>query len=148
MTTPDKTRKTRLRPTVAALRKRATLGRQLKAVVPATRARTEGLLRRWPAALASARTGADRTTAAVQSMPTSTLRSLAAGSAGLGAGLLLGGAPRLVAVAGVAPAIVIGATVLSRSSNPDGKRANPPAPGIAEAGDQSRLDDDGNPRVD
>ena len=47
-------------------------------------------------------------------MPSSTSRSLAAGSVGLGAGLYLGGAPRLVAATGVAPAVVIGAAILLR----------------------------------
>jgi hypothetical protein len=51
-------------------------------------------------------------------MPSSTSRSLAAGSVGFGAGLFMGGAPRLVAATGVAPAIVIGAAILLR---PDDK---------------------------
>jgi uncharacterized membrane protein YphA (DoxX/SURF4 family) len=47
-------------------------------------------------------------------MPSSTSQSLAAGSVGLGAGLLIGGAPRLVAATGVAPAVLIGAAILLR----------------------------------
>jgi len=47
-------------------------------------------------------------------MPSSTSRSLATGSVGLGAGLYIGGAPRLVAAAGVAPAVVIGAAIFLR----------------------------------
>ena len=42
------------------------------------------------------------------------LRWLAAGSVGLGAGLSLAGAPRLVVAAGVAPAVIIGAAIASR----------------------------------
>jgi len=144
MTTPDRTK---LRPTVAAIRKRATLARQLREFVPVARTRTRALLRRWPAALVAARTGAGRTTAVVQSMSTPTLRSLAAGSAGLGAGLLLGGAPRIVAAAGVTPAIVMGAAVLARSSTANGNAADSLPAGADETLDASRLDDDGNPRV-
>jgi len=40
------------------------------------------------------------------------------GSVGLGAGLLIGGAPRLVAATGAAPAVVIGAAILLRPDAP------------------------------
>jgi hypothetical protein len=52
-------------------------------------------------------------------MPSSTSQSLAAGSVGLGAGLLIAGAPRLVAATGVAPAVVIGAAILLRPDEED-----------------------------
>jgi len=47
-------------------------------------------------------------------MPRSTSHSLAAGSVGLGAGLFLGGVPRLIAATGAAPALVIGAAIFMR----------------------------------
>jgi hypothetical protein len=83
-------------------------------------ARTTGpmLGRRTARAVTATRAGVGWTTRRVQAMPSSTSQSLAAGSVGLGAGLLIGGAPRLVAATGVAPAVVIGAAILLR---PDDK---------------------------
>jgi hypothetical protein len=77
-------------------------------------ARTTGpkLGRRSGRALAATRAGAGWTVRRVQAMPKSTSQSLAAGSVGLGAGLFIGGAPRLVAATGIAPAVVIGAAIL------------------------------------
>jgi hypothetical protein len=79
-------------------------------------ARTTGsmLRHRSARAVAATRAGFGWTTRTVQALPSSTSRSLAAGSVGLGAGLLIGGAPRLVAATGVAPALVIGAAILLR----------------------------------
>jgi len=79
-------------------------------------ARTTGptLARRSVRAVAATRAGLGWTTRRVQAMPSSTSQSLAAGSVGLGAGLLIGGAPRLVAATGVAPAVLIGAAILLR----------------------------------
>jgi hypothetical protein len=47
-------------------------------------------------------------------MPDSALRLLAAASIGLGAGLRLAGAPRLVTLAGFAPASIFGFAIMSR----------------------------------
>jgi hypothetical protein len=79
-------------------------------------ARTTGpmLGRRSARAVAATRAGLGWTTRRVQAMPRSTSQSLAAGSVGLGAGLFMGGAPRLVAATGAAPAVVIGAAILLR----------------------------------
>jgi hypothetical protein len=89
------------------------LAAQLRAAVRIARTTGPIVQRRSARAVAATRSGFWWTTRAVQAMPSSTSRSLAAGSVGLGAGLYLGGAPRLVAAAGVAPAIVIGAAVIS-----------------------------------
>jgi hypothetical protein len=90
------------------------LAAQLRAAVQIAR-RTGPMLRRRSArAVAATRAGFGWTTRTVQAMPSSTSRSLAAGSVGLGAGLYMGGAPRLIAAAGVAPAAVIGAAILLR----------------------------------
>ena len=72
------------------------------------------LIARAPRAARATRTGAGGTTSALQKMPDPILRWLAAGSVGLGAGLSLAGAPRLVVAAGVAPAVIIGAAIASR----------------------------------
>jgi hypothetical protein len=50
----------------------------------------------------------------VQTVPDSTLRWLAATSIGLGAGLFLARAPRVVVAAGVAPALVAAAAIVAR----------------------------------
>lgn len=50
----------------------------------------------------------------VQTVPDSTLRWLAASSIGLGAGLFLARAPRVVVAAGAAPALVAAAAIVAR----------------------------------
>jgi hypothetical protein len=69
---------------------------------------------RLPAALGHVRSGAQDTVTRLQTMPDSGLRLLAAASIGLGAGLRLAGAPRLVTLAGFAPAPILGFAILSR----------------------------------
>jgi hypothetical protein len=54
------------------------------------------------------------TVAALQTLPDSTLRWVAASSVGLGAGFYLAGAPRLAIAAGVAPALITGAAIALR----------------------------------
>ena len=55
-------------------------------------------------------------TASLQRFPDPMLRWLAAGSAGLGAGLYLTGVPRLVVAASVAPALAMAAAIVLRPS--------------------------------
>ena len=57
-------------------------------------------------------------TTALQSLPDSTLRWIAATSVGLAAGLRLAGAPRLVSAAGAAPALIVGAVIALRPTEP------------------------------
>lgn len=78
------------------------------------------VIARAPRAARATRTGAEGTTSALQKLPDPVLRWLAAGSVGLGAGLSLAGAPRVVVAAGVAPALIIGAAIASR---PGARRA-------------------------
>jgi len=91
-----------------------TLATRLRGAVRIARATSATIRRRSARAAAASRKGFGRTTRRVQAMPTSTSQSLAAGSVGLGAGLLIAGAPRLVAATGVAPAVVIAASILLR----------------------------------
>jgi hypothetical protein len=72
------------------------------------------LVRRMPGTVHATRTAAFETTSALQTLSDPTLRSLAATSLGLGAGFYVAGAGRLAVVAGLAPAIVLGAAVLLR----------------------------------
>jgi len=109
---------------------------------PAARATGAELLRRWPSAREATRAAIRTSASAVTAMPSSAIRALAAGSVGLGAGLYLGGAPRLVAAAGMTPAVILGAAALSRS---DPLVAPDPGESEAATNDESRFDDDGGP---
>jgi hypothetical protein len=115
MTKPAKALGVRLQANSANIEQGSnTLAAQLRSAVRVARATGPTLRRRSARAVAATRAGVGWTTRTVQAMPSSTSRSLAAGSVGLGAGLYLGGAPRLVAASGVAPAVVIGAAILLR----------------------------------
>lgn len=72
------------------------------------------LVERAPGTVRATRAGAHRTTRALWSLPDETLRRLAIGSVGLGAGLYLAGAPRLARAAGVVPALFMGAAIALR----------------------------------
>jgi hypothetical protein len=67
-----------------------------------------------PGTARATRARANATTRALQVLPDSTLHGLAASSIGLGAGLYIAGLPRLVTVAAVTPAVVIGAAIVLR----------------------------------
>jgi hypothetical protein len=90
------------------------VGRRALAATTFAGATAGRLLGQVPGRIHSTRAGADRTTRALQRLPDSKLRWLAASSVGLGAGFYLAGAPRLVAAAGVAPALVMGAAIALR----------------------------------
>ena len=92
----------------------AGLGAYAARAARVARTGAEVLIARAPRAARATRTGAGGTTSALQKLPDPMLRWLAAGSVGLGAGLSLAGAPRLVVAAGVAPAVIIGAAIASR----------------------------------
>ena len=69
---------------------------------------------RIPASLRATRAGVTWTVAALQRLPDSTLRSIAATSVGLGAGLSFTRAGRLATMVGVVPAVVIEAAIANR----------------------------------
>jgi hypothetical protein len=79
----------------------------------------------------------------VNALPSAAIQALAAGSAGLGAGLYLGGAPRFVAAAGMAPAVVLGAAALARSVAP--VAPDPGGSGADLKDDETRFGEDGGP---
>jgi uncharacterized protein YjbJ (UPF0337 family) len=72
------------------------------------------LIERVPGTIDATRAG----TSALQTLPDPTLRTLAAVSAGLGAGLYLARAPRLVVAAGIAPALLLGVAIVLRPLEP------------------------------
>ena len=69
---------------------------------------------RLPGALGHARSGAQATVTRLQTVPDSGLRMVAAVSVGFAVGLRLSGRRRLAALAGFAPASVIGFAIMSR----------------------------------
>ena len=97
------------------------------------------LIVRVPAALRVTRAGVDGTTAALQTLPDSTLRWIAATSVGFGAGLRLAGAPRLVSAAGAAPALIVGVVIALRPTEPvvpTREHAAEPVPGTTDMTDE------------
>ena len=81
--------------------------------------RAAPLIARASRTMTATRDGARGSTRALQELPDSTLRWLAAASVGLGAGLYLAGAPRVISAAGVSPAVFMGAAIVSRPIKPD-----------------------------
>lgn len=74
----------------------------------------QDLAERLPDAIDVALDGAQQTTSSLQTMEDPTLRVLAAVSIGFAAGLYLAGAPRLVTLAAIAPAVIVGSAIVSR----------------------------------
>jgi len=97
----------------------ASAGRRVSGAIEMARTGATLLVVRVPGIVYATRAGAQGTTSALQTLPDSLLRWLAAGSVGLGAGLSLAGAPRLVRAAGVVPALIMGAAIALRPSEPD-----------------------------
>ena len=115
MTKPARTLDARVQTNSTTAEKRSNvLATRLRGAVRIARTTGPVLGRRSVRAVAATRAGLGWTSRRVQAMPASTSQSLAAGSVGLGAGLLIAGAPRLVAATGVAPAVLIGASILMR----------------------------------
>jgi hypothetical protein len=78
------------------------------------RSGVEQVAEQVPAVLERTRMGAQRTTISLQTWPDGTLRLLAGASLGLATGLSLAGAPRLVAVAALLPALFVGGALATR----------------------------------
>lgn len=74
----------------------------------------EGAVEHVPEVIEGARTGAEQTAGKLQALPAANLRLLAAASVGLAAGLHLAGAPRLVTLAAIAPALLAGGAMATR----------------------------------
>jgi hypothetical protein len=67
-----------------------------------------------PAAVENTRVAAQRTTVSLQALPETTLRLIAGASMGLAAGLTLAGAPRLVGLMALVPALFVGGALATR----------------------------------
>jgi len=84
------------------------------AIAGEARHRAGRVAEQLPGAFGRVRSGAESAVTGLQTLPDSGLRLLAAASIGLGAGLRFAGAPRLVALAGLAPASVFVFAIVSR----------------------------------
>lgn len=73
---------------------------------------------RLPEAAASTRDTFTEANRLVQSSSDETLKVVGALSVGFAAGLLIGGAPRILVIAALAPAALIGTTVIERMNQP------------------------------
>lgn len=80
----------------------------------ALRSGAEGVGERLPQAIDAVRVGASESARAVQSWPQPAQRILAAFSLGLGIGLTLGGAPRLLVTSALLPAMAVAAVTASQ----------------------------------
>jgi uncharacterized protein YjbJ (UPF0337 family) len=107
---------------------RSSAAQRVSGAVRIARTGVVTLAERAPGVLRATGAGVQGTTSALQRLPDSTLRWLAAGSVGLAAGLRLARAPRLVRVVGTAPALLMGAAIVLR-------RTEPAAPDREDAGE-------------
>ena len=106
-------------PSKQELRKdRVGAARRRSSAIRTARKRVTMLIEHVPAAARATQAGARGATRALQRLPASTLRWLAAGSIGLAAGFQLAGVPRVLRAAGVAPALFMGAAIALRPTEP------------------------------
>ena len=90
-------------------------------IVSSARSGAEQVAEHMPEAIERARAGAQGTTITLQTMPDQTLKLLAAGSVGLAIGLHFAGAPRLLTLAAILPALFVGGAIVTRP----GRSADP-----------------------
>lgn len=98
----------------------------------AIRSGASTLAGRTPGVVRATQARASEATSALQRLPDSTLRWLAAGSLGVAAGFQLAGAPRLIKAAGAAPALLMGAAIALRPTDEHTKGAVSKARGTIE----------------
>ena len=84
------------------------------ALIETARSSAEQVAEHAPEAIERARVGTQQATTSLQTLPDTTLRMLAGVSVGLAAGLGLAGAPRLVILAALAPALLVGGAIATR----------------------------------
>ena len=95
----------------------ASVRRRASGAIKTARTKATPVIEHTPGTMQATRAGSHGMTVALQALPDSTLRWLAAGSVGLGAGLYLAGAPRVVTAAGVLPALAIAAAIACARSS-------------------------------
>jgi hypothetical protein len=105
-------------PTEDGHRRLTDLSRHTKGAVKLVGRSTSRIIAHIPGTMGATQAGVHDAASALQTLPDPTLRTLAASSVGLGAGLYLTRAPRLVIVAGVLPAMIMGAAIALRPMEP------------------------------
>ncbi len=83
-------------------------------VLEAARSGVGQVAEQMPVAVERTRVGVVRTTTTLQGMPDTTLRLITGASIGLAGGLALAGAPRLVSLAALVPALLVGGAEATR----------------------------------
>lgn len=96
----------------------ASVARRVTGALRIARSGARMVVARVPGTMHATQSGARDTTSALQRLPDSTLRWLAATSVGLSAGFYVAGAPRVVIAAGIAPALMMGAAIALRPIAP------------------------------
>ncbi len=96
----------------------ARLAQRVPGTIRATRTSATRLVGHLPATVKATQSGVRATTGALQQLPDSTLRSVAASAAGLGAGLYLAGKTRLAVVTGIVPALIVSVAIAVRPVKP------------------------------
>jgi hypothetical protein len=98
----------------------AVAGQHLPGAIATARTQTDAIVTQLPEATEMARARLVETTHALQRMPDSRLQQLAAASAGAAAGLYAAGAPRVIVLGAVVPAILAEAAIVSRPAKSNG----------------------------
>jgi hypothetical protein len=92
--------------------------RNIPSPARAIRSGYSAVARNMPGAVSATQSGIEQTTTALRRLPDSTLRSLAAGSMAVGAGLYLAGKHRVAVAAGLVPTVIVGVAILGRPAVP------------------------------
>jgi hypothetical protein len=92
-------------------------------VIERLRETVEVVADRIPDALETARKGALATAGSLRAMPQPTLQMMAALSLGMGLGLYVAGAPRLLTVVAFSPALLVGILATVDQARPASKRS-------------------------
>ncbi len=97
-------------------------GDRVADAVGALRATADQVGDRIPAVAETVRDGALESARTIQAMPASSQRMLAAFSLGLGLGMFISGAPRLIVAATLAPAILVAGMIVGRDDTTAGEK--------------------------
>ncbi len=98
----------------AALAQGGHVADEARSTVGQARASVDEALEHLPEAVETAMAGATKATATLQTMQDPTLKLFAALAVGLAGGLFLAGAPRVLTLAAIAPAVIVGVAILTR----------------------------------
>lgn len=98
----------------AALAQGGHVADEARETVGQARTAVDDALEYLPGAVETAVAGAAKATATLQTMQDPTLKLFAAAVVGLAGGVYLAGAPRVLTLAAIAPAVIVGVAILTR----------------------------------